>query len=292
MRRARDELRSFNVIDKELPVFASLILALALHAAPKVDQKLVGTWVLAGQPFMTLNANGTGVMDEGKMKWSGDGSALVITDDEGTADKAGYKVDGDTLVLTMGGIPLTLTRAGAGVQVKKQGALAAKANAMSEADADREALAEAQVWTQKNGQGQQQQPAAPGRGGAPQQQGQEQPRAAGNDQLSRLLLSSAWCSFRYNKVSGTSSTEKYRFLPNGTWNNGGRTETYNSGANGTVAGQYDSEGGGRWEVRGGQLFMSSAENPTLQAVGGFSVTQNSNGSPIINSGGKEFSLCN
>lgn len=274
-------------------MFVSLILSLALHAAPKVDQKLVGTWTLANEPFMTLNANGTGLMDEGKLKWSADGSSIVITDDEGTADKAGYKVDGDTLVMTMGGIPLTLTRAGAGVQVKKQGALAAKAakaNAMSEADADKEALAEAQVWLQKNGQGQQQQP-APGRG-APQQGQPQQPRAAGNDQLSRLLLSSAWCSFRYNKVSGTSSTEKYRFFPNGTWNNGGRTETYNSGANGTVSGQYDSEGGGRWEVRGGQLYMSSAETPTLTLVQPFSVTQNSNGSPIINSGGKEFSLCN
>ena len=275
-------------------MFVSLILSLALHAAPKVDPKLVGTWVLANQPFMTLNANGTGLMDEGKVKWSADGSSLVVTDDEGTADKAGYTLDGDTLVMTMGGIPITLTRAGAGVQVKKQGALAAKAakaNAVSEADADREALAEAQVWLQKNGQGQQQpQQGAPGRG-APQQ-GQEQPRAAGNDQLSRLLLSSAWCSFRYNKVSGTSSTEKYRFFPNGTWNNGGRTETYNSGANGTVAGQYDSQGGGRWEVRGGQLFMSSSENPQLQPVEGFSVTQNSNGYPIINSGGKEFSSCN
>jgi hypothetical protein len=272
-------------------VFMSLVLSLALHAAPKVDPKLVGTWTLANEPFMTLNANGTGLMDEGKVKWTADGSSLVVTDDEGTADKAGYKVDGDTLVMTMSGIPLTLTRAGAGVQVKKQGALAAKAakaNAVSEADADKEALAEAQVWLQKNGQGQPQQP---GRGAL--QQGQpQQPRAAGNDQLSRLLLSSAWCSFRYNKVSGTSSTEKYRFFPNGTWNNGGRTETYNSGANGTVSGQYDSEGGGRWEVRGSQLFLSSAESPALQPVEGFSVTQNSNGYPIINADGKEFSSCN
>ncbi len=284
-------------------MFMSLVLSLALHAAPKVDPKLVGTWTLANEPFMTLNANGTGLMDEGKVKWSADGSSLVVTDDEGTADKAGYKVDGDTLVMTMGGIPLTLTRAGAGVQVKKQGALAAKAakaNAVSEADADKEALAEAQVWLQKNGQGQPQQP---GRGAL--QQGQpQQPRAAGNDQLSRLLLSSAWCSFQYNKVSGTSSTEKYRFFPNGTWN---ATWFFD---------RYDSEGGGRWEVRSGQLYMSrvqlavrvrhahlievddgqltdaSAESPTLTLVQPFGVTQNSNGSPIINSGGKEFSMCN
>ena len=112
------------VLDKEPPVFMSLVLSLALHAAPKVDPKLVGTWTLANEPFMTLNANGTGLMDEGKVKWTADGSSLVVTDDEGTADKAGYKVDGDTLVMTMGGIPLTLTRAGAGVQVKNRTDLA------------------------------------------------------------------------------------------------------------------------------------------------------------------------
>lgn len=270
-------------------MITTLIVSLALHAAPKVDARLVGTWALGGAPFFTLAANGTGAMDDGKVKWSADGATLVLTDDEGTADKAAYQLDKDTLVLTMGGVPITLTRAGKGVEVKRQGALAAKAqkaSAVSEAEADREALAEAQAWMQKNGQAQQ--GAQPGRGTP---QAQPTPRAAGADQLSQLLLSSAWCSFRYNKVSGTSATEKYRFFANGTWSNGGRTETYNSGANGTVSGQYDASGGGRWEVRGGQLFLSTAEEPTLQPVSGLSVTRNSNGYPIINADGKEFSSC-
>ncbi len=59
-----------------------------------------------------------------------------------------------------------------------------------------------------------------------------------------------------------------------------------------MAGQYDSSNRGRWESRGGQLFMAIPDSPTLQPVGGFSVTRNSNGSPLINADGREFSLCN
>ena len=71
---------------------------------------------------------------------------------------------------------------------------------------------------------------------------------------------------------------------------GGQNETYNSGANGTVAGQYNSNNGGLWEVRNGQLWGSYGNAP-LQLVQPFSVTRNSNGSPIINSLGKEYSSC-
>lgn len=268
----------------------TLILTVALSGAPKVDAKLVGTWLAGGQPFVTFNANGSGLMDEGKIKWSADGKNLVVTDDEGTADNATYTLAGDTLTLMMGGIPIPLTRAGAGVQVKKQGALAAKAekaNRVSEDEADREAMAEAQAWLQKNGQGQPQQ----GRPAMPPQPMQQQQRA-GNDQLSQLLLSSSWCSFSYNKISGASNTTKVTFYPDGSWGLGARGETYNSGAYGSVAGQHDSSGGGRWAVQNGVLLMSSAETPQLTPVPGFSVTRNSNGYPIINSMGKEYSSCN
>ncbi len=272
----------------------TLVVSLALSGSPKVDAKLVGTWLAGGTPFVTFNANGTGQMEEGKVKWTADGSNLTVIDDEGTADKATYKLAGDTLTMTMGGIPIALTRAGAGVAVQKQGALAAKAakmNKVSEEEADREALAEAQAYLQKNGQavgGQQQ--------GQPQQrmpaQQQPQARGAGNDQISRLLMSSAWCSFHYNQHTGSSSSERFAFFANGTWSTGARGETYNSGANGTVSGQTDSAGGGRWEVREGQLWMATYQNPVLQPLVGWRVTQNSNGYPIINYNGKEYSSCN
>lgn len=265
----------------------SLVVSLALCAAPKTDPKLVGTWLAGNEPFITFAANGTGAMEEGKVKWSADGSHLTITDDEGETDKATYVVDGDAMTLTIGGFPVALKRAGAGVAVKKQSALqakAAKASKVSEEDADKEAMAQAQAWLAQNGQGQQQQQQQ-----QPPRQGK--PRAAGTDQLSQLLTSSAWCSFSYNKISGTSSQTRVVYFPNGTWATGSQTETYNSGAAGTVAGQYNNDNGGLWEVRNGQLYGSYGNAP-VELVQPFSVTLNSSGYPIINALGKEYSRCN
>ena len=239
-----------------------LALALALTAAPKTDAKLVGTWLAGGVAFITFKADGTGVMEDDKVKWSADGKTLKVTDDEGETDTATYAVSGDELVMTLGSVPLTLRRAGAGVQVKKQGALAKRAEKAAGDDDEAAAVAPA-----------------------------PRPQAAGNDQLSRLLLSSAWCTFRFNKVSGASSSTRVQFYANGTWQTGSRSETYSSGSAGTVAGQSDTSGSGQWQVRGGQLWMSDPGEP-LQPVPGFAVTQNSNGYPIINADGKEYSSCN
>ena len=255
-------------------MFITLIVSIALAAAPKVDQRLVGTWLAGNQPFITFAGNGTGTMEEGRVKWTADGASVTITDETGDVEKAGYQVDGDTMTMTVGGIPVALKRSG--VAVKKQSALAAKAakaNQGSEADADKEAMALAQAWLAQNGQ-------------RPQQ-----PRGAGNDQLSQLLTSSAWCSFSYNKTSGASSTTRVRYFPNGTWSLGGQSETYNSGAYGSMAGQANSQNSGLWEVRNGQLYGSYGNAP-VEPVQPFSVTRNSNGSPILNVLGKEYSLCN
>ena len=160
------------------------------------------------------------------------------------------------MTLTVGGTPVPLRRAGAGVAVKKQSALSAKAqkaNQLSDEEAEKEAMALAKAWLAQNGQGGQQ----PQNTGAPQQ-----PRGAGNDQLSQLLTSSAWCSFSYNKISGASSQTRVQYFANGTWAVGGQSETYNSGANGTVAGQYNSNNGGLWEVRNGQLSRCSWCSPS------------------------------
>jgi len=113
---------------------------------------------------------------------------------------------------------------------------------------------------------------------------------AGKDQLSKLLMSSAWCSFRYNKVSGASSQSRAVFRPNGTWGSGARAESYSSGAYGSVAGQTDSSGGGRWQVKQGRLLMS--EGAGALADVGLTVSRNSNGYPILNADGKEYSQCN
>src|SRR5688500_2899420 len=45
-----------------------------------------------------------------------------------------------------------------------------------------------------------------------------------NDQLSQLLLSSAWCSFSYSSASGTTRTTRVVFSADGTWSMGGNRE--------------------------------------------------------------------
>jgi hypothetical protein len=121
---------------------------------------------------------------------------------------------------------------------------------------------------------------------------------AGGDKLSKLLMSSAWCYLRYNKISGSTHTERVVFRPDGTWASGARGETYSSGANGVAYGQTDSSSGGRWKTKGStwltttgaSLLMSKGRGP-LEDVG-LALSQNSNGYPILNAGGKEYSSCN
>jgi hypothetical protein len=97
---------------------------------------------------------------------------------------------------------------------------------------------------------------------------------AQSDQLTKLLLSSAWCTFN-----------------NGTYSNSGRSETYSSGSYGSMAGQHDSAGRGQWAVRSGHLYVSNPpEQPNLQSMP-LTVTRNSSGYPILNSDGVEYSMC-
>jgi hypothetical protein len=263
---------------------AFLLLALA---AGKTDPKLVGTWLLAGQPFLTLNANGSGVMEDGKVKWNVEGGQLVIADDEEGVDKVPYTVAGDTLTLTMAGVPLQLTRAGKGVTVQKAGKLA-KAMEKQGGDAEAEAMAEAQRYLQQQQQ-QQQRGGGPAPAVAPRGQGAA---PAGNDQLSRLLMSSAWCWLKY--ASGNTYTERIVFAANGTWSSNKESEIYGRNDYAGTSAHAVGAGGetGQWAVKGGQLYMSDPpEAPQLVPVP-LQVTQNSNGYPILTADGKEYSQCN
>lgn len=113
----------------------------------------------------------------------------------------------------------------------------------------------------------------------------------GQDQLAQLLLSSAWCSFSYNKVSGASHSSRAQFFPDGTWSASARGETYSSGPAGSVAGQHDSGGRGQWKVEQGRLFMSNPpEAPALAPVD-LTVARNSSGYPILTADGTEYSQC-
>jgi hypothetical protein len=117
------------------------------------------------------------------------------------------------------------------------------------------------------------------------------PAAGGIDgQLTALLTRNAWCGFTYNQRSGTSTRERVVFNGNGTVFRNSGAETYNSGPAGSVAGQYGSANQARWKVAEGMLhFSQDGMNWAPQQL---QVTQNSNGYPILKSGGKEYMQCN
>jgi len=113
--------------------------------------------------------------------------------------------------------------------------------------------------------------------------------AATEQEAAQFLTANPWCSFTYNQRSGTSTRERVVFRRDGTVSQQGGAETYSSGRSGTVAGQHASGNQGRWRVRGGQLELSAdGANWAPQPL---EVTKNSNGYPIIKSGGKEYMVC-
>ena len=117
-----------------------------------------------------------------------------------------------------------------------------------------------------------------------------QASAGGNDELSQFLTRNAWCGFTYNQRTGTSTRERIVFQGNGVVLQQSGAETYSSGRSGTVAGQYGGGKQGRWKVENGQLHLS--EDGFNWAPQPMQVTRNSNGYPIIKSGGKEYMVCN
>jgi hypothetical protein len=104
-----------------------------------------------------------------------------------------------------------------------------------------------------------------------------------------LLLSSAWCTFKYNQTTGYSNTTRVKFSKNGTYSTGGRAEGYSSGKGGTYSSQKDSHSNGQWKVVKGELYISEGNgqlNPVRTVV-----KRNSSGYPIILADGVEYSQC-
>jgi hypothetical protein len=110
-------------------------------------------------------------------------------------------------------------------------------------------------------------------------------------QARQLLTSSAWCSFTYNKVSGTSTTRKVIFRPDGAMTINGGAETYSSGHGGTFAGQSRSQGAMRWKMENMRLYVDQGGGAGFQDVG-LDATRNSNGSIILHADGREYAMCN
>jgi hypothetical protein len=104
-----------------------------------------------------------------------------------------------------------------------------------------------------------------------------------------LLLSSPWCTFKYNQTTGYSNTTRVRFNKDGTYSTGGRAEGGSSGKYGSHASQSDSKSAGQWKVLKGELYISEGYgqlNPVRTVV-----KKNSNGYPIILADGVEYSQC-
>lgn len=111
--------------------------------------------------------------------------------------------------------------------------------------------------------------------------------------IKRFLLANDWCSFSYSGSSsgsyGHSSTSRVHLSSNGMISRRSGSENYSSNSNGSMASQGNSGDTGRWEVRGGVLYLSDGNTP-MQAVN-LTMTRNSNGSPILKAGGVEYMQC-
>lgn len=104
-----------------------------------------------------------------------------------------------------------------------------------------------------------------------------------------LLLSSAWCTFTYNKTTGYSHSKRVFFNANGTYGSGSSGEGYSSGSGGSMASQRNTQAGGLWAVDKGELFMSQGPG-RLEQVRTL-LKRNNNGYPVIVADGVEYSQC-
>ena len=109
-------------------------------------------------------------------------------------------------------------------------------------------------------------------------------------EVKQILTSTAWCSFTYNKVSGTSTTRKVVFRPDGVMTVNGGAETYSSGYGGTVAGQSKSSNVMRWKLENLRMYVDQGDGAGFQDIG-LNATRNSNGYVILHAGGREYSMC-
>ena len=249
-----------------LRTFAGLVALALLLLAPtassaQVAKELVGRYQMdvPGGDVLELRANGTATLAGDETRWSASGGQLTVG-----IDVMAYTLQGDRLMLTMGSAQLPWKRiGGTGKAAAPMQSAAAEASAPQPPDRTTPATAAP--------------PAAVG--GNPQ-----------DAQARQLLTGNAWCSMTYNQVSGTSTTRKVIFRPDGVMLVSGGGETYSSGAGGTYAGQSNTSSAMRWRVENLQLFVDQGAGAGFQDVG-VAATRNPNGSVILKSLGREYMMC-
>jgi hypothetical protein len=118
---------------------------------------------------------------------------------------------------------------------------------------------------------------------------QSQSQGTQEAQFTSLLLSSAWCAYRYSATSGTESVARYIFHQDGTWSSGANREQLARNPQGQYYRRDGTQVAGCWAVQAGDLYMGNCNGP-LSPVGA-SVRLNSNGYPIIVASAVEYMMC-
>ncbi|HLA36538.1 MAG TPA: hypothetical protein VJ001_16875 [Rhodocyclaceae bacterium] len=243
----------------------ALLAIVPATALAQVVKELVGKFQMDVQDgdVLELRADGTANLAGEETTWSARNHRLSVG-----PDTMPYLLQGNRLVLTMGSIQIAWKRLGGadkGLSPMQKAAVKAAGRQPGTNDA-----------------------------AVPMQPGVARTPPGGNAQdiqAKQILMSSAWCSFTYNQRSGTSTTRKVVFRPDGVMTIGGGGETYSSGYGGVYAGQSSSADAMRWKFENLRLYIDSGDGGGFQDVG-LSATKNSNGAPILHADGREYSMCN
>lgn len=232
----------------------SLVTFGSLTASAQVVKELVGKYQMEVQDgdILELRSDGSASMAGEETRWSARGNQLTVG-----PDVMRYTLSGGRLLVAVGPVQLAWKKIGGPVKGPNPIEKAARSTP--------EQLAQA--------------PAA------------NTASSAQDVQARQLLMSSAWCSFTYNKTSGTSTTRKVVFRPDGIMTINGGRETYSSGYAGTYAGQSNSSGAMQWKLENLRLFVNAGDGNGFQDIG-LNATRNSNGYVILHSQGQEYSMCN
>ncbi len=243
----------------------SLLLVSSLASA-QIAKELVGRFQMdvQGGDVLELRADGSATLAGEVTRWSAAGNRLTVG-----GDTMAYSLQGNRLLLQMGPVQIAWKRLdGGAVTGGTASAGGGKTTALPPAQANHN---DANGSSNSN---------ASNTGGNPQ-----------DAQIRQVLTSSAWCSFTYNKVSGSSSTRRVVFRTDGSvyTNSGG--ESYSSGNAGTYAGQSSRNNAARWKVENLRLYGDAMDGNGYQDLG-LTASRNSNGSIILQAGGREYSMCN
>jgi hypothetical protein len=238
----------------------SLVLLFVFSTASwsQVNPALVGKYQMEvqGGDTLELRADGTATLAGDSMQWTANGRQLQVG-----PDVMAYVLQGDRLIVQVGAVQLVWKRMG-----KASSGMSPMAKAASKANAP--GVASATSATNATSAG--------------------NPQDA---QARQLLTSSAWCSFTYNQTSGTSTTRRVVFQPDGVMRINGGAETSSSGYGGSYAGQSASGAAMLWKVENLRLLIDQQKGAGFQDIG-LSSSKNSNGYPILHADGREYAMCN